>query len=401
MSEPPGATGADGAEANDGGDPWITGVGMTPFVGESDASLPALLETAAIEALDDADVAPDDLDAVIVGNMAAEAFSRRSGLANVLAGSLGAYDASARRVENTSASGASAIESAARALRSGAADRALVVGGEVMSAASTAESTEIVSRITHSLEYAQGVTLPGFAGLATDAYLERYDAGRTDLARIPVKNHRNGATNPYAHFQKRISVEDVLDSPPVASPLRLYDCCPTTDGAAAVVLERPPASPTSDGVRVRHVASAVGTHAVGDRTDPLALESVATAGEAAFDAVDRSRVDVDVLALHDAFSVLEWLELEALGFAERGRAWEDTVAGEHDVDGALPVNPGGGLKARGHPLGATGVSQVVELVWQLRGDVPEARAVDDPAVALALNLAGFGNNAVCTLLSVD
>jgi len=401
MSDQNSAAGAGGSGGDAEGDPWITGVGMTQFVGESDASLSALLETVAVEAIDDAGVAPDDLDAVIVGNMAAEAFSRRSGLANVLAGSLGAYGASARRVENTSASGASAIESAVRALRAGSADRALVVGAEAMSPASTAESTEIVSRITHDLEYAQGVTLPGFAGLAADTYLERYGAGREDLARIPVKNHRNGAENPYAHFRKRISVEDVLDSPPIASPLRLYDCCPTTDGAAALVLERAPAAPSPDGVRVRRVASAVGTHAVGERPDPLALESVRTAGESAFDADDLSRADVDVLALHDAFSVLEWLELEALGFAEPGRAWEDTVAGDHDVDGALPVNPGGGLKARGHPLGATGVSQVIELVWQLRGDVPNARAVPHPTVGFVLNLAGFGNNAVCTLLSLD
>ncbi len=415
-------------------EPWITGAGMTPFSGEHDEPLDKLLENASLAALDDAGVGPEQLDLVVVGNMAAEAFSRQSGLANILVGSLGAYGASARRVESTSASGASAFESGVRALRSGAADYALVVGGEKMSTASTARSTEIVSRITHRREREQGVTLPGLAGLAADAYLDRYGAGREELARVPVKNHRNAVENEVAHFRKRIDVDDVIASPLIAEPLRLYDCCPTTDGAAAVVLQSGATgidnradgandltttsddatatpddatatpddsipTPRSAAVRVAGVESAVDTHAVGDRPDVLSLGSVERAGMLAFESTDLTPGDVDLLCLHDAFSILEWLELEALGFHDHGSAWEATVEGVHDVDGALPVNPGGGLKARGHPIGATGLSQIVEAVWQLRGEVPAERAVANPSVALALNLAGFGNNAVCTLLS--
>ncbi|MFW6318479.1 MAG: thiolase C-terminal domain-containing protein, partial [Halorubrum sp.] len=157
-------------------------------------------------------------------------------------------------------------------------------------------------------------------------------------------------------------------------------------------------SPTDDAVTVAACESATGTHAVADRADPLAIESVRTAGERAYDAAGFGADAVDLACIHDAFTVLEWLEMEELGLAPPGRAWELTRDGRTDLDGALPVNPGGGLKARGHPLGATGIAQVIELVWQLRGDLPDERAVDDPSRGLAVNVAGFGNNAVCTLL---
>mgnify|MGYP000468813629 CR=1 FL=1 len=395
---------AEGGGATDGPTPdsdreqWVTGAGMTRFSGESEQPLIQLLETAALAALDDAGVSPEQLDLVVVANMAAEAFSGQSGLANILVGSLGAYGASARRVENTSASGASAFESGVHALRSGSAATALVVGGEKMSSADTATATEIISRITHDREYEQGVTLPSFGGLAAAAYLDAYDADRTDLARISVKNHANAAENDYAQFRKRIDVEDVLDSPAVASPLRLYDCCPTSDGAAAVLIT---AEPTTDAVSVAACEGATGTHAVADRTDPLEIESVRLAGEYAYETAGFGAETIDVACIHDAFSILEWLEMEELGLAPEGEAWRLTRDGETALDGELPVNPGGGLKARGHPIGATGVSQLVEVVWQLRGEVADERSVEDPSVGLALNLAGFGNSAVCTLLSRD
>jgi acetyl-CoA C-acetyltransferase len=373
----------------------LGGVGMTRFRSEADGSIHELLETAAARALDDAGVAGHELDSVHVGNMAGEAFNSRSGLHNALTASLGAHGAMADRVENTSASGASAVQRGVQAVMAGAADTALVVGGELMSSASTETATGVIGSIVHDDEYAHGVTLPSFGGLAADAYLRRHDAPYEALATVASKNHANGERNPWAQFQKQVSVEDAKGSSLVADPLRLYDCCPTSDGAAAVVIEAGP-----DGeVTVRACESAIGTHAVADRADPLEIESVATAGERAFAAAGRSSTDVDVACIHDAFTVLELLELEELGFYDAGEAWRATMDGETRLDGDLPVNPGGGLKARGHPLGATGVSQLVELVWQLRGDA-EGRQVD-AETGLALNVAGFGNNAVCTILEVD
>ncbi len=386
----------------------IPGVGMTEFSSADDRSLLELLETAAERALDDAGLLTGAIDSVHVGNMAAEAFVERSGLANALAGSLGTTGASAHRIENTSASGASAFLDAVDAVRAGRADVALVVGGEKMSTADTATATEVISRITHEDEYAQGITLPSFGGLAADRYLREHDATREDLARVAVKNHANAATNEYAQFRKRIDVDDVLDSPTVASPLRLYDCCPTGDGAAAVVItseefdglaaDGGDLSGASGSVEIAACEGAVGTHAVADRPDPLEIECVREAGAAAYDAADVTPDAVDVACIHDAFSILEWLETEELGLAPRGEAWKLTRDGETEIDGSLPTNPGGGLKARGHPLGATGVSQVVELVWQLRGDAPAERQVDDPTTGIAVNVAGFGNNSICTIL---
>lgn len=384
------------------GDVFIAGVGMTAFVESEERSLVEMLNTAATRALSDADVGGDSLGSLHVGNMAAEAFNGLSGLANALAGQLGAAGSAAHRIENTSASGASAFLNAVDAIRAGRSDVALVVGGEQMSTADTSTATDIIGRVTHEGEYEQGITLPSFAGLAAGRYLDQTGASRRDLARVAVKNHDNAARNPYAQFESSITVDDVLDSPPVAEPLRLYDCCPIGDGAAAVVLTSAPTA-----LSVSACESGIGTHAVADRGDPLAVESVRKAGEEAFDAAGVGPEDVDVACIHDAFTVLEWLEMEELGFADTGEAWRLTSEGTTALDGDLPINPGGGLKARGHPLGATGVAQIVELVWQLRGEALAAngtdaddRTVRDATRGLALNVAGFGNNSVCTVLEV-
>ncbi|WP_424013818.1 thiolase C-terminal domain-containing protein [Halorubrum xinjiangense] len=397
--------------ATDSADVRVSGVGMTPFESDSQRPLIDLAATAAEEALADAAVDPADVDALHFGNALAEALDESAGLTNALAAALGLDGASADRIENTSATGASAFHRGVDRVESGAArgakndgtDVALVVGAEKMSAGDTRRVTEAISRLVHRREYAQGITLPSFGGLAAGAYLDRHDAPREALATVAAKNHGNAVDNPVAQFRKPIDVEDALDSPVVAAPLRLYDCCPMSDGAAAVVLTR-----ASDGgadgdehqaaPRVAGTASATGTHAVAERPDPLSIDSVRTAGERVFDRAGIGPDDVDVACIHDAFTVLELIELEELGFYEPGTAWEATLDGDTALDGELPVNPGGGLKARGHPLGATGLSQIVELVWQLRGDLPESRRVDGAETAFAINVAGFGNNSVCTVL---
>ncbi|TKX57852.1 thiolase family protein [Halorubrum sp. SS7] len=404
----------------------VGGVGMTPFESETERSLTDLAATAAERALTDAGVDPAAVDALHLGNALAEALDEGAGLANALAAALGLDGASADRIENTSATGASAFHRGVETLRSGDADVALVVGAEKMSAGDTRTVTEAISRLVHRREYAQGLTLPSFGGLAAGAYLDRHDAPREALAAVAAKNHGNAVDNPVAQFRKSIDVDDALDSPVVAAPLRLYDCCPMSDGAAAVVLTRAAAADPTDATeptdatnasdatdatngtdgsdadrvapRVAGIASATGTHAVAERPDPLSIESVRTAGERVFDRAGIAPDDVDVACIHDAFTVLELIELEELGFYETGTAWEATLDGDTALDGDLPVNPGGGLKARGHPLGATGLSQIVELVWQLRGDLPAGRRVDGAETAFAINVAGFGNNSVCTVL---
>lgn len=371
----------------------IPGVGMTEFTGASERSLVALATTAASRALDDASYPSNAVTSLHVGNALGDALGLQAGLGNAVASALGVEGARTDRIENTSATGASAVHRGVEAVASGSSEVALVVGVERMSVGETAAVTEAISRLTHDREYAQGLTLPSFGGLAAGTYLDRYGAPREVLATIAAKNHRNAVSNPVAQFRKDVSVADALDSPVVATPLRLYDCCPMTDGAAAVVLAR-----DTDDVSVTSIGSATGTHAVAERPDPLELESVRIAGERTFDRAELTATDVDVVCIHDAFTVLELLELEELGFYDPGTAWEATLDGETRLDGDLPVNPGGGLKARGHPLGATGVSQLIELVWQLRGDLPRERRVPTAETGFAINVAGFGNNSVCTLL---
>ena len=374
--------------------PSITGVGMTTFAKSDDRSLQELLRIASERALPGSAIDTKKVDSINVGNMAAKAFNSRAGVANALASTVGTKGI-AHRVENTSASGASAFLDGYDAVRSGRSETALVVGGEKMSAVDTETSTEVISRITHKQEYNQGITLPSFAGLAANRYLDKYDACRRDLAEVAVKNHANALANPYAHFNKQIHIDDVVASPVVASPLRLYDCCPVSDGAAAIILT---ANDKDGSIQVTACEGAIGTHAVADRSDLLRIESVRTAGKRAYTCAQISPSDIDLACIHDAFSILEWIELEELGFADSGKAWELTRKGRTDIGGDLPVNPGGGLKARGHPLGATGISQIIEIVWQLRGDLPDERTVTDPQCGLAVNVAGFGNNAICTIL---
>ena len=372
----------------------IPGVGMTRFTGASDRSLVELAATAANRSLADAGYGPDDVSSLHVGNVLGDALGLQAGLGNALTSSLGLEGVTDDRVENTSATGASAFHRGVEALQSDHAEVALVVGAEKMSVGDTSGVTEAISRLTHEREYAQGLTLPSFGGLAASTYLARHDVPREALAEVAAKNHRNAAANPVAQFQTEITVADALDSPVVADPLRLYDCCPMTDGAAAVVLARE----TPGDVRVTSIGSATGTHAVADRRDPLEIESVRVAGERTFERGRMTPDDVDLACIHDAFTILELLELEELGFYESGTAWKATLDGETRLDGRLPVNPGGGLKARGHPLGATGLSQLIELVWQLRGDLPAERQVSPATTGFAVNVAGFGNNSVCTVL---
>ena len=399
----------------------VAGVGMTPFESDAGRSLTDLAATAAERALADAAVDPADVDALHFGNALAEALDESAGLANALAAALGLDGASADRIENTSATGASAFHRGVDDVKAGGAtgteaggatgteaggatgadtDVALVVGAERMSAGDTRSVTEAISRLVYRREYAQGITLPSFGGLAAGAYLDRHDAPREAFAAVAAKNHGNAVDNPVAQFRKPIDVADALDSPVVAAPLRLYDCCPMSDGAAAVVLTRAKAddAEASPAPHVAGIASATGTHAVAERPDPLSVDSVRTAGERVFDRAGIAPADVDIACIHDAFTVLELIELEELGFYETGTAWEGTLDGDTALDGELPVNPGGGLKARGHPLGATGLSQIVELVWQLRGDLPPSRRVDGAETGFAINVAGFGNNSVCTVL---
>jgi acetyl-CoA C-acetyltransferase len=375
----------------------IIGASMTQF-GDRDAWVRELLAEAGDAALDDAGVDGDDVDHLYVSNMASGEFEGQTGVPNALAHDLHALPAYTQRVDQTSASGGAGIYAAWQSVASGASDLTLLVGGEKMTHKTTGEATDVIASLTHPVEYKHGVTLPSFAGLTARKYLDEYDAPRASLGKVAVKNHRNGMDNPHAQFRKEVDLEAVLESPVVADPLRLYDFCPITDGSAGLVFCPEPVAQeyTDDYVVVSGVGGATDTHVVHEREDPTTMGGVVESSNVAYEMADRGPEDVDVAELHDMFTILEFLQSEDLGFFEKGEGWKAVEEGVTDRDGDLPINTSGGLKSKGHPLGASGVAQAYEIYQQLLGDAG-ARQVD-AAVGLACNVGGFGNCVTTTIL---
>jgi len=376
----------------------VVGASMTQF-GQRDEWILDLLAEAGQAAMADAGIDGEDVDHLYVSNMASGEFEGQTGVANALAQDLNAVPAYTARIDQTSSSGGAGVYGAWQSVASGASDLTLLVGGEKMTHRTTGESTDVIASLTHPAEYKHGVTLPSFAGLTARKYLSQYDAPRESLGKVAVKNHRNGVDNPNAQFRKEVELATVLDSPVVADPLRLYDFCPITDGSAALVFcpESVAREYADDYVVVSGVAGATDTHVVHERSDPTTMGGVVESGEAAFEMAGLAPDDVDVAELHDMFTILEFLQFEDLGFAEKGEGWRAIETGRTARDGDLPINTSGGLKSKGHPLGASGVAQVHEIYEQLTGGAGP-RQLEDPSVGLACNVGGFGNCVITTVL---
>lgn len=374
----------------------IVGSGVTKF-GRSDKTVVDLLTEASLAAMAEAGPDRTRFDSVFVGNMASGEFEGISGLANLLVSELGLEPASAMKVEYTSGSGGAAFYAGWMAVASGQSEMALVAGGEKMTSVATKEATEIIASLAHPWEKAQGVTMPSLAGLLARAYLARFGATREGLAAIAVKNHANGALNPSAQFQKRITIQDVLTSPVVSDPLRVYDFCPITDGAAALVLA--PVNehtPPEESVVVGGIGAATDTQTLQERPNVLSMSSVRLAGEKAYRMAGIGPGDIDVAELHDMATILEVVESEDLGFFPPGKGWDAAERGITTLDGPLPINTSGGLKAKGHALGATGVAQIAEIREQLRGRCGPRQV--EARIGLACNVAGFGNGSIVSVL---
>ena len=375
----------------------IIGASMTQF-GQRDAWIRELLAEAGSACLDDAGVAPDAIDHLYVSNMASGEFEGQTGISNALAHDLAAIPAYTARIDQTSASGGAGVYAAWQSVASGASELTLLVGGERMTHRTTAEATDVIASLTHPAEYKHGVTLPSFAGLTARHYLETYDAPREALGKIAVKNHKNGVDNPHAQFQKEVDLDTVLESPMVADPLRLYDFCPITDGSAALLLcpESVAREYTDEYAVISGVAGATDTHVVHERADPTTMGGVVDSADEAYRMADAGPEDIDVAELHDMFTILEVLQSEDLGFFEKGKGWKAVAEGVTHRDGDLPVNTSGGLKSKGHPLGASGVAQVYEVYKQVVGAAGPRQV--DADTGLACNVGGFGNCVTTTIL---
>jgi acetyl-CoA C-acetyltransferase len=375
----------------------IIGASMTQF-GQRDAWIRELLSEAGRACLDTAGVAPDAVEHLYVSNMAGGEFEGQTGISNALAHDLAAVPAYTARIDQTSASGGAGVYAAWQSVASGASEMTLLVGGERMTHRSTAEATDVIASLTHPAEYKHGVTLPAFAGLTARHYLERYDAPRESLGKVAVKNHKNGVDNPHAQFRKEVDLDTVLESPIVADPLRLYDFCPITDGSAGLLLcpESVARAYTDEYAVISGIAGATDTHVVHERADPTTMGGVVNSAEEAYRMADAGPDDVDVAELHDMFTILEFLQSEDLGFFEKGAGWRAVEDGVTDRDGDLPINTSGGLKSKGHPLGASGVAQVHEIYTQVTGNAGPRQV--DAETGLACNVGGFGNCVTTTIV---
>ena len=386
----------------------IVGIGSTQF-GRAQWSLLKMMCEASHEALADAGAGDRRPDAVYVANMGAPRNNKMAGLASALVDRLNLYPAGAETIENGPASGASAVKHGLHAVASGMCDLVLVCGGERMQEVNNFEATEFVSYLSHRYaEYVYGVTLPALAGLFARLYMERHGVRPEHLAMVAIKNHANGAKNPRAHLRIPVTMEGILTGPDahnnnpwIADPLRFFDCCPVSDGASAVLLA--PAAMAKEfkptPVRIAGMGQATDTHAVHERPDPTELTAVRLAAEQAFRMAGLAPKDIHVAELHDAFTILEIAESEEAGFFPKGQGHKALERGETKIGGRLPINPSGGLKARGHPVGNTGVSQIVELVRQLRGEAGDYQVPNDPRNGFAVNFGGFGNNVLATVLT--
>jgi len=386
----------------------VIGAGIGARWGRYDGTLIEMMAESALAAIDDANT--DSIESVVIGNMGAGVFNKQVAIGSALVDYLNLFPAGAFAVENGPASGATAARVGYMAVASGINDVVMVVGGEKMRVAPGPVRTDILATMTHpEAEYIHGVTMVSLGALMTRLYFEKFGVTSEDLARIAIKNHSNALKNPHAHIQRKITMKGILTSreaklnnPMIADPLHLYDLCPVTDGAAAFILcTKEKASEFTDKPPIKFAGTGQGmdSMAVHEREDPMFLKSVKQASDEAFKMAGISRSDIDVAELHDPFVILEIAEMEAAGFYERGTAHIAIRNGETEIDGKFPVNPSGGLKAKGHPVGATGVGQVCELVWQLRGEAEERQVPNNPKHGYAVNLGGFANNSVATILS--
>ena len=376
----------------------IIGVGETPFGELWERSFRDLGIEAGLKAIQDAKIGSDDIDAVYIGNMSAGKFIDQEHVAALVADYAGLADRHLPtvRVEGGGACGALALFQARLAIASGMYDIVVVGGAEKMTDVGDVQAAEILAGTAdQEWESVFGATFAGLYAMMARRHMHEYGTRREHLAAVAVKNHKKGSLNPNAQFQREITMETVLQAPWVAEPLGLFDCAPLSDGAAAVVLcamERA-RSFTDAPIRILGSGQASDFLALHDRRSLTAMDATTEAGARALKQAKLAPKDVQVAEVHDNFTITEILAIEDLGFVEKGKGGPATLDGVTALNGKVSVNPSGGLKARGQPVGATGVAQAVEIVRQLRGEAGK-RQVVGAKHGLTHTLGGTGATAV-------
>ena len=376
---------------------FIIGAGATRIGEHWDKSLRELATEALLAAVRDAGVDKRDLEAVYVGNMSSGALQGQEHLGSLIATWAGLAGVAAFKVEAACASGGAALHQAFLAVASGCYDCVAVVGVEKMTDALPHDVTaSLVTAEDQEYVAFTGATFVGLNALVYRAYMAKYGVKQERVAEFAVHCHKMAVANPYAQFRREVSIEEVMSSPLIADPIRLLECAPVGDGAAALVLcseDYLRRNPRDELVEIVGSAAATDVFSVHERRDMTTLAASRRAAEAALRQARVEPRDVDVLEVHDAFTILGVITLEDLGYAGRGEGWRLVCEGELEPGGRIPTNTMGGLKARGHPVGATGVYQAFDVVRQLRGEAG-ANQVEGAEVGVAQNLGGVAGTAV-------
>ncbi len=381
----------------------VVGIGHSKFGRRTDVNIGELAFESIKQAVDDAGVDKKDIRNVVVGS--AGGWYEESLPAVVVNEYAGLSGAGTMRVEAACASGSAALKTAYNSILSGEGDIALAVGVEKMTEVDTPTSVELIGRAgSYMWEFENfGMTFPAYYALYAVAHMNKFGTTEEDLSRISVKAHRYGAMNPLAQFQKEITLEKALGSPVVAWPLKLYDACPLTDGSAAVVLasEEVAKKLTDTPVWVKGVGYSSDTANLSRRDDYVGLKAAVAAAGQAYSMAKTAPGDIDIATAHDCFTIAELMAYEDLGFCKKGEGAKMVREGQTELGGKIPVNLDGGLKAKGHPIGATGVSMAVEITKQLRGEAGRHQAPIKNGLGLVHNVGGTGHYAYVTILARD
>ncbi len=378
----------------------IIGVGMTKFGERWDMGLRDLMAEAGVKAILDAGVEGPDIGAVYGGCMSAGRLTGQEHIGALIADQAGLNPIPATRVEAACSSGGLALRQSILSILSGEHDVVIAGGVEKMSDVAISQVTTTLGGAADTeWEAAFGATFPALYALIARRHMHEYGTTEEQMAAVAVKNHENGSLNPYAQYQYKITKEQVMDSSPIAEPLKLFDCSPVTDGAAAVILARDEVAKryTDTPIRIRSTAQASDALSLHDRASLSELKATKFAAKKAFERAKLKPKDIDVAEVHDCFTIAEILAIEDLGFFKKGEGGKATEEGMTRRGGQIPINTSGGLKACGHPVGATGIKQAVELTWQLRGEADKRQV--DCEIGLTHNVGGSGATCIVHILS--
>lgn len=381
----------------------IVGVGMTKFGELWDYSYRDLITEAGTKAIRDANIEGEDIQELYVGSMSPGLFAGQEHIGALVADYSGLSGIPAVRVEAACASGGLALRQAYLSIKSGRNDIVVAGGVEKMTdIPAVSAMMALMGAGDEEWEAFYGVTFPALYALMARRHMNEYGTTIEQISEVSVKNHYNATFNEYAQFRRKITLSDVMNSAMVADPLRLLHCSPITDGAAVVILASEKKAKELDNEPVWISASALATDtlALHDRKSLSRMNSTILAAERAYKQAGITAKDIDLAEVHDCFSIAEIMAIEGLGFCEFGEGGKITEEGKTRINGEIPVNPSGGLKGKGHPVGATGISQAVEVVEQLRGNAGK-RQVEDAEIGLTHNVGGSGATCAIHILQRD